>query len=343
MYNKVKSQIISICNLQGLQRVGFAAMNPSLRYQNYVDWIQKGFHGSMSYLEKSRAIKEDPELFLKDAKTALVVLYPYVPHPFPQEYYLKSVALYAQGLDYHIWFKQKLISLAEDLKKEFSSETFVPLTDSSPFLERDLAYQAGLGWFGKNTTLINSENGSYFFIGEVIMTLEVSPDLPQKESYCDSCERCMKACPTQALIKPYAMDARKCLSYLTIEAKNFTIENAQYKNRKIFGCDICQKVCPWNKKEKFYLREEVIGSKNLILLEELKYILNTSNNRLNNFIQKTPLSRAGASKLKRNALWIIGQNKITSLRSDVELYLDHPKWGWLARWTLSQLDIVLSE
>ena len=213
-------------------------------------------------------------------------------------------------------------------------------TDAVPLLERDMAAQAGLGWVGKNSCLIHPKRGSLFFIGEILTSLscENSPEL--MHDYCGSCTACIDACPTDALIEPRVLDSNRCLAYWNIESK----ENPPEEIRKamgdwFFGCDICQTICPWNiklhKEEPHFPNKE---TQELEMIVQLRGILQSSNNKLLKSVKQTPLSRAGAKGLKRNALLVAGNMKLVELRDDITAYLDHETLGEMARWALRELE-----
>jgi epoxyqueuosine reductase len=217
------------------------------------------------------------------------------------------------------------------------------MTDSSPVLERDLAYQAGLGWFGKNTCLIQRGQGSLFFIGEIYTDLATDPVNTLIPDFCGTCDKCIQACPTNAIEKPRILNAQKCISYLTIESKKVPpMELREKINDWFFGCDICQTVCPWNEKV-FKNQLETESKKTLntkdreILIAELQFILNASGKKLQKEFQNSPLSRAGHFGLKRNAIIVASNQKLTELKPDILKYQHHAKLGELANWALSIL------
>lgn len=278
-------------------RFGFAALKTPPTLPHYDNWLAQNFYGEMDYLRRHRDIKADLTQKYPNAKSAIVFAQNYVPHPskdknpFPN----LNIALYAQGLDYHDWLKKKLEQIVAKLKENCAGEDFWVCTDSSPVMERDLAQQAGLGWFGKNTCLIDRKTGSFFFISEILTTLQLDPSTPSSKSFCGNCTRCIDACPTQALVSPHQLDARKCISYLTIESKTTPPPDLSKKiGHHFFGCDICQTVCPWNEELKPY---ELTSA----ALDEIKFILESSDKELKEKIRGTALERAKPQGLRRNA------------------------------------------
>lgn len=209
-------------------------------------WLKRGYQGQMGYLENHFEKRLDPTKLVPGAKSVVSLIYNY----YPEERYeadSPKIAKYAYGQDYHHVIKQKLYDFFERLKEqvgEISGRVFV---DSAPVHERAWAARSGMGWVGKNTLLLNREMGSFFFLAELIIDLELVSDGPMKD-YCGTCSRCMDACPTDAIPEPYVVDGSKCISYLTIELKEAIPEEFQGKMEGwAFGCDICQDVCPWNR------------------------------------------------------------------------------------------------
>lgn len=299
----------------------------------------------MEYLARHLPQKENPENFLPQARSAIVVACEYIPHPAPQTPApLKDlrVAFYARGADYHEWLKAKLDAVIDDLKKLYPDEEFVAATDSSPVLERDLAYRAGLGWVGKNTCLIDQKRGSFFLLGEILTSLEAETAQVLHPDRCGTCTKCLDACPTQALIEPRKMDARLCISYLTIESKAVpAIELREKMGDNFFGCDICQAVCPWNEKAfGATVRDEqaTILKVKHEAVAELRFILRSSNKALERHFKHSPLARARGFGLKRNALIVAANQGLSELVSDIRPLTTDPRLGELACWALKRLE-----
>lgn len=331
----------------GISHFGLAPLTKPLSMDFYKEWIQQGLHGDMTYLADHTAIKEQPQLKWPRARTALVFAMPYFPHPeqkadFPVKQ--ARISLYAQGMDYHHWFKERMNQLCTKLSSLFPTEEFVAFTDSSPVLERDLGLRAGLGWVGKNTCLIHPKKGSLFFIGEIYTSLPVQTEMEPLPDFCGTCTRCLDICPTGALVEPRKMDARKCISYLTIESRQVPpVELREKIGDWFFGCDLCQTVCPWNQKvfkgrlttETTLTLDEVESSR---LAEDLRYILRSSGKKLERDFWGTPLARAGSFGLKRNALLVAANRDLKELKEDVRPLLEHEKLGELADWCLRKLE-----
>lgn len=311
-------------------RFGFAKLSGPNTLNYYIDWLNNEMHGEMEYLKRHLNIKSNYGLKYKNTKTAIMLAFSYVPHPYQNKVFQGlNIARYAQGDDYHDWIITKLNNISQKLKSIFPTEEFYTLTDSAPILERDLARESGLGFFGKNTCLIDRKTGSYFLIGEILTTMELETPKVEHKGFCGTCRRCIDACPTSALVKPYVLDSRKCISYLTIESKKVPpIELRDKIGNNFFGCDICQEVCPWN---------ESLKDKKHNAIEDLKLLLKMSDEELRHYIKGSPLERAKPSGLRRNALIVIGNQKLTELQSSIEPYANDPYLGELAKWTISKL------
>ncbi len=211
------------------------------------EWLKRGYQGKMGYLEKNFDKRLDPTKLVPGAKSVVSLVYNYFPKKdLAREMDLK-IAKYAYGEDYHFVIKDKLSSLINKIVEHFGKIDGRAFVDSAPVMERALAAKSGLGWIGKNSLLLNRSMGSFFFIAELILDLDLEPDGPIKD-YCGSCTACMDACPTGAIPEPYVVDGSKCISYFTIELKEEIPQDVKGKFEKwIFGCDICQDVCPWNR------------------------------------------------------------------------------------------------
>jgi epoxyqueuosine reductase len=212
------------------------------------NWLKAGMHGEMAYMENYFDKRIDPRRLLDDAKSVIVLLYNYYPEKSLPEIDNYVLSKYAYGEDYHFVVKDKLKQLIAELRDRAGDISARPFVDTAPVLERAWAEKAGLGWVGKHTNLIVPKQGSFFFIAEIITDLELDYDLPRNNDFCGDCRRCIDACPTQAIVAPRVVDARKCISYLTIELKNeIPVEFSGQMQDRVFGCDICQDVCPWTR------------------------------------------------------------------------------------------------
>lgn len=210
------------------------------------DWLNKNRHGKMDYMANYFDKRLDPRLLVEGAKSVISLLYNYYPEQKQMEGTPK-ISKYAYGEDYHIVIKNKLREFHSSLEEKIGKISGRVFTDSAPVLDKAWAKKSGLGWIGKNSNLINKEQGSFFFIAELIVDLELECDGPIAD-YCGTCTRCIDACPTDAIVAPYIVDGSKCISYLTIELKeNIPSEFKGKMDNWAFGCDVCQDVCPWNR------------------------------------------------------------------------------------------------
>jgi epoxyqueuosine reductase len=210
------------------------------------EWLKRGYQGKMSYLENHFDKRLDPTLLVPGAKSVISLLYNYYPEKDLAQNDNLKIAKYAYGEDYHFVIKDKLKTFLDLIQKEIGEVSGRAFVDSAPVHERAWAKKSGLGWIGKNSLLLNRSMGSFFFLSELILDLELENDGPIKD-YCGTCTACMDACPTDAIPEPYVVDGSKCISYFTIELKEEipTEVKGKFENW-IFGCDICQDVCPWN-------------------------------------------------------------------------------------------------
>lgn len=210
-------------------------------------WLSKNYHGKMAYMANYFDKRLDPRQLVEGAKSVITLILNYYPEKqLPQESEDLKLSKYAYGKDYHFVMKDKLKDLMEMISEEIGEVNGRVFVDSAPVMDKAWAKRSGVGWVGKHTNLINREIGSFFFIGEIICDLELQPDGAIKD-YCGTCTRCIDACPTDAIVEPYVVDGSKCISYYTIELKEAIPEEVKGKFENwIFGCDICQDVCPWN-------------------------------------------------------------------------------------------------
>ncbi len=210
-------------------------------------WLQKNMHGEMRYMQENFDKRLDPRLLVDGAKSVVSLLLNYFPEETQNSASVYKISKYAYGKDYHKVIKKKLKEFLNTLEEQIGEINGRAFVDSAPVLDKAWAKKSGLGWMGKNGNLITKAHGSYFFIAELIIDLELDYDAPVKD-YCGNCTRCIDACPTNAIVHPQIVDGSKCISYFTIELKNAIPDN--YKDQLdhwIFGCDVCQDVCPWNR------------------------------------------------------------------------------------------------
>ena len=246
--NDLKQAIKEKARQLGFHLAGVTSSEPPAYFPKFEAWLEAGMHGRMEYLssERSRHSRADPKHILPECKSILVLGIPYPP---PASGAGAKIASYALGRDYHDVLPDRLKSLVSYIEAKLVHPFPYKLyTDSGPILERELGQRAGLGWIGKNSCLIHPNRGSTFFMAEILLGIELEADEPFPADHCGSCTRCEDACPTQCILPDRTLDARRCISYLTIELKEEipTVLRPQIGNW-VFGCDICQQVCPWNR------------------------------------------------------------------------------------------------
>jgi len=285
----------------GFADIGFASVEHLTKDEEHLkSWLDEGRHAGMGYMANHFEKRVNPALLVDGAKTVVSVLMNYVPNAGQTDPEAPKIARYAYGKDYHFVIKEKLQVLYDFIKSELYPELDGRLfTDSAPVLDRAWARKSGLGWIGKNTNLIHKKLGSFVFIGELIINMELPSGEPMKEA-CGGCRRCIDACPTGALIAPYQLDARKCTSYLTIEHKGEIPEIFKGKlNNWAFGCDICQEVCPWNWKARPTQEEAFQPDERLLELSHDQWF-QIDEETYRSIFQKSAVKRAKFAGLKRN-------------------------------------------
>lgn len=287
----------------GFDLAGIATLGPVESARVLDDWLEAGYAGDMEYLARGADKRHDTRLPFEGARSAIVVGMNYGGRE-PDG----PVARYARGDDYHDLMIDRLRALHawldEQLGRHVAGKAYV---DTGPILERELARRAGLGWFGKNTNLVNPGLGSFFFIGSLLLDLELEPDAPFEADRCGTCTRCLDACPTDAFTAPRVLDARRCISYLTIENKGEIPEEFHAGiGEHLYGCDVCQEVCPWNVRfardlppdSPFQPREFIAGKPAMTLARN---ILTLQASEFSAAFRKSPMKRAKLRGLQRNA------------------------------------------
>jgi len=293
----------------GFTLSGVTTPDPPPHYPTFEQWLAQGYHGTMNYLadERSRNRRADPKQILPECKSILVLATAYLsPSGRGQSKGEARIASYAQGADYHDVLPARMKELVQFIEEQVGG----PIknryyTDTGPILERDLAQRAGIGWIGKNSCLINPKQGSYFFISEILLDLDLEPDLPFTTDHCGTCTRCITACPTDCILPNRTLDAMRCISYLTIELKDdIPLELRDKIGNWIFGCDICQIVCPWNR---FAPQGDSVFDENrqpLAPTEELALSPRAFNGRF----KRTPIQRAKRRGYLRNIAVALGNS-----------------------------------
>ena len=282
----------------GISKAGFLEEEaPKLEY-----WLNKNMNGEMSYMERNFDMRLDPTKIVEGAKSVISLTYNYYAEKTYKDSNFK-ISKYAYGDDYHFVIKNKLKDLFEYIKEKTGDINGRVFVDSAPVLERAWAKKSGLGWIGKNTNLISKKNGSFFFLCEIILDLELEYDHIDTD-HCGSCTACIDACPTNAIVEPYVVDGTRCISYYTIELKNNIPDYAKNTyDDWIFGCDICQDVCPWNRFSKPH-KEPLFNSDDEFLSMNKNDWIEMTKETFNKVFKNSAIKRAGFDGIKRNIEFI---------------------------------------
>jgi epoxyqueuosine reductase len=350
----LKNEIVAEAKRLGFNLVGVTQPDPPPHVKVYANWLNQGRHGEMSYLstDRARTRRADPSLILPQCKSILILGMDHtIPSPSkkisgkdatPDQTLWGRIASYSWGKDYHDVIPLRLQELVEFIEARVGEPVSNRwYTDTGPILERELAQRAGLGWIGKNTCLINPAQGSFFLLAELFLGIELEPDPPFTADRCGTCTRCLEACPTGCILLDRTIDASHCISYLTIELKGeIPIELRPQIDNWIFGCDICQQVCPWN--QRF---ADVNGEKGLTGNIQLGYPdpikeLSLSPQEFNIKFKGSPIKRAKRRGYLRNAAVVLGNLKpTTSVSPLIKSLLDEtePLVRGHAAWALGQI------
>lgn len=298
----------------GFSKIGIAPCEPLKEEgEHLVEWLRRKYHGEMKWMEEKKEVRIDPRKILPSAKSILSVAYNYyVPIAHADDDEHGKISRYAWGKDYHTVVKEKLIELLQHIQTRVPECEGKVYVDTGPVMEKAWAMRAGIGWIGKNTNILTREYGSWVFLGEILLNLELEYDTPATD-FCGTCTACIQACPTQALVNAYVLDATRCISYLTIEQKGEIPPKLGENFRNwVFGCDICQDVCPWNRfakpttEESFYPSPQNIAP----LLVELAAITEEEFSRR---FKGTPVKRAKYSGFLRNVKTVLALRKTQNL------------------------------
>jgi epoxyqueuosine reductase len=278
------------------------------------EWLERGFHGEMHWMARYGERRADPKLVLENAKSVIVTTTNYfTPYEHSKSPSAGKISRYAWGDDYHKVIRKRLENLLGWVRKELGDEIRGRVAvDSAPAMEKPLAVRAGLGWIGKNTNLITREAGSWVFIGLILLDKELETTRPFDSDFCGSCMACIEACPTGALVEPYVLDSRRCISYATIELRTEEMPDNIAENLQgwIYGCDICQEVCPWNRFETDCESKEFAPRHDETELE-LKKVIEMTEDEYQKRFNSSSMKRAKLSGLKRNAKTLL-KNKSQS-------------------------------
>jgi epoxyqueuosine reductase len=318
----------------GFDLVGIAAAAQADTFADFKSWLDEGCGGAMDYLERHAEARRHPDSILAGVHSVVMVAMNYKQPENPAR---PEIAQYARGRDYHDVLRQRLKELLAWLQEKVPDCRGRAVVDTAPLLERDFARRAGLGWFGKNTMLLNTQLGSLFFLGALLLDVELEPDQPFQTSHCGTCTACLEACPTQAFPEAGKLDARRCISYLTIELRgDIPLELRDGMGNWVFGCDVCQDVCPWNHKAPTTAEASFIGPANMPDLVEL---LQLSDEEFCRRFKGTALMRPRRSGLLRNAaIALANRGEVRALPALEALAQDlDPVLRETARWAIHKL------
>ena len=307
----------------GFVACGFtAAGGDPLRAERFEEWLGEGRHGSMEWMESRKAQRASPQGLWPEANSVIALGMSYAPDVDPLalegDAEKARISVYAQGRDYHDVVKKALKALARWLIERAPESELKVFVDTAPVMEKPLGQAAGIGWQGKHTNLVSREHGSWLFLGAIYSTIPFTPDAAHRDM-CGSCRACQDACPTDAFPAPYKLDARRCISYLTIEHKEAIPEEfrAALGNR-IYGCDDCLAVCPWNKFADAAHRHIKLAPREELTTPQLAEFLAFDDAGFRQFFSGSPIKRVGRSRFVRNCLYAAGNSGNPELRAPVE-------------------------
>ncbi|ASG66640.1 tRNA epoxyqueuosine(34) reductase QueG [Idiomarina piscisalsi] len=294
----------------GFQKVGITDLDLSQHEATLQQWLDNGYHGEMDFMERHGMLRARPAELHPGSVRAISVRMNYLPVEAGFAKTLKDgskgyISRYALGRDYHKLMRKRLKQLGDRIKAEFDGTDFRPFVDSAPIMERPLAEKAGLGWTGKHTLILDRDSGSWFFLGELLINLPLPVDEPVEEG-CGTCTACMTICPTQAIVAPYELDARRCISYLTIELRGAIPEEFRpLIGNRIYGCDDCQLICPWNRYAQLTDEDDFSPRQELHSPQLLELWAWTEQQFLDN-LQGSPIRRIGYECWLRNLAVALG-------------------------------------
>ncbi len=292
----------------GFDLAGIAPATSADGFDRLGEWLARGFAGEMGYMHRHAEARRHPDSVLPEVRSVIMVALNYKPavDDPPAETPRGRVARYARGADYHDVLRERLGQLLAWLKGQRPGCHGRGVVDTAPLLERDFARRAGLGWFGKNTMLLNKRLGSYFFLGALLTDIELRPDASFEATHCGTCTACLDACPTNAFAGPGWLDSRRCISYLTIELRGPVPEDLRPGlGDWLFGCDVCQEVCPWNRKAPPG-REPALAPRPDLECIDLIELLSLTEDEFRQRFRGTALMRARRAGLLRNAALVLG-------------------------------------
>jgi epoxyqueuosine reductase len=347
----LESRLKEQARVLGFELAGIAPATSADGFERMRDWLNQGFAGEMEYMHRQADARRHPDSILADVRSVVMVGMNYKKGVRDQgsggtteksgdSVTIAKVAQYASGQDYHQVLWKKLNRLLEWIQSHVPECRGRGVVDTAPLLERDFARRAGLGWFGKNTMLLNKHLGSYFFLGALLLDIPLQADWPHEASHCGTCTACLDACPTQAFMEPGVLDSRRCISYLTIELRGPIPENLrQPMGDWLFGCDICQEVCPWNRKAPPGLEPALQPRDDLISMDLLQ-LLTLSEEQFRERFRGTALIRTKRQGLLRNAAIVLGNQEDPSALPALRIALSDSDRiiREAARWAIERIE-----
>ena len=311
----LKQQIKQLALEHGFQQATISDVDTSAYFPRFKQWVNEGNHGNMSFLERNHGLRQEPNELHPNTCRVISVRYNYLPDnvSFTEPLNDPSTAYisrYALGRDYHKLMRKKLQKLAESIRINFKEIDYRVFVDSAPVLETAFAEKSGLGWKGKHTLIINKDAGSWFFLGEIFINLPLEIDAPTKNQ-CGNCAACINLCPTDAIVAPYKVDARRCISYLTIENDaEIPVELRTKVGNRIYGCDDCQLACPWNRYSSTTADDNFSPRHNLDQASLLS-LFNWTEKEFDQKLQGNPIRRIGLERWQRNIAVALGNGKFS--------------------------------
>lgn len=334
----------------GFELVGIIPAAESDTIALYQQWIENGYAGKMGYLEKHLPLKTDVRQLLAEAKSVISLAMNYYtldpPKALAEDAARGQISRYAWGDDYHDIIRQRLSELVDFIKQTAETELQTRIcVDTAPIIEREYAQKAGIGWIGKNTNLIHWRSGSWYFLAEVLVSVALEPETPPLRGSCGTCTRCIEACPTDAIVEPNLLDSRRCISYLTIELKERIPKAFRSKmGNLIYGCDICQEVCPWNSKA-VPTADPAFQPRDGNIAPTLLSLIGMTQQEFSRRFKGSPIKRAKRRGFLRNVLVAIGnwgeQRAVPALKK--ALTDDEPLVRSHAAWALGQIGGTAAE
>ena len=309
----------------GFDKVGFSRAVPLGSRSGLEKWLESGHQGEMHWMSRNAAKRQDPSLILAEVRTIVSVAINYY-HPLQHSEDMRhgKISRYAWGLDYHRLLRSRLKELAGWIAGNLPSANGLFYSDTGPVMDKVWAHKAGMGWIGKHSNLVSRDRGSWLFLGEILLDLEL-PESRESDNFCGSCRRCLDACPTGAIVAPYVVDSRLCISYLTIELKGpVPLELRPLIGTRIFGCDDCQDVCPWNRfarpsqEKDFY---PLPGNHAPVLME----LMRISRQEFSERFRHSPIRRCGYDGFLRNVAIALGNSGLPETLPSLKVALHHPE------------------